>query len=229
MPNPSPFCGKVETYLRLAGHAYEVKTTPSPIGTPKGKLPLLIDGAHTIADSGMILQYLKNKMGDPLDAHLDAPTRGAAHAVRRMVEEHLYFVIVWVRWIDRGGWRHTNEALFGAMPAGFRHVAPNVLRRRVRQQLQAQGVGRHTPDEIFDLGVRDVAALGEFLGDKPFMLGERPRSLDATCYAFLASILGGFDSPLAEAVRSWPNLVAYEAQMQADLFPELATDGTAPS
>ena len=38
IPNLSPFCSKVETYLRMAGIPYEVADAIPPTA-PKGKLP----------------------------------------------------------------------------------------------------------------------------------------------------------------------------------------------
>ena len=50
IPNPSPFCTKVETYLRMAGIPYEVADAVPP-QAPKGKLPYITDGGRKIADS----------------------------------------------------------------------------------------------------------------------------------------------------------------------------------
>ena len=52
LPNPIPFCMKVETYLKLTGLPYEVKDT-DPRKAPLGKLPrryltLMIDGLRPV-------------------------------------------------------------------------------------------------------------------------------------------------------------------------------------
>ena len=44
VPNLSPFCCKLETWLRIAGIPYEVVDTPNPRNAPKGKLPFIEDG-----------------------------------------------------------------------------------------------------------------------------------------------------------------------------------------
>ena len=59
-------------------------------------------------------------------------------------------------------------------------------------------------------GCRDISAIADFLGDKPFMLGAQPTSLDATTYAFLANLLWApIDSPLREHARALPLVDAY--------------------
>ena len=51
LPNPSPFCMKLEVFLRLAEIPYEVVTWPDPRKAPKGKLPFIEHEGTRIADS----------------------------------------------------------------------------------------------------------------------------------------------------------------------------------
>jgi hypothetical protein len=43
LPNASPFCMKVETYLRMAGLPYERVNSGDVLRAPKGKLPVIDD------------------------------------------------------------------------------------------------------------------------------------------------------------------------------------------
>jgi glutathione S-transferase len=88
----SAFVTKVDAYLRLAKLPFKVVpfSMESFAAAPKGKLPFIIDGQETIADSSFIIDYLKKKYGDPLDARLDPAERAAGHAIKRMVEENFY-------------------------------------------------------------------------------------------------------------------------------------------
>ena len=90
----------------------------------------------------------------------------------------------------------------------------------MRGALDAQGTGRHTADEIDALGTADIDALAALLGDRPFFIGDRPASVDATIYAFVASI-GGFPAKirLGAAVAAHPNLVAYRTRMEDRFWP----------
>ncbi len=54
IPNLSPFCCKVETYLRMADIAFEIKAT-LPSNAPKGKLPYIEDGDFSLGDSAFII------------------------------------------------------------------------------------------------------------------------------------------------------------------------------
>ena len=90
LPNPSPFCMKVETYLRMVGLPYEVVNGTMPFKAPKKKLPYIEDGARIVADSGFIIDYLKKTYGDKLDQNLSPVELTTAHMLRRTFEESLY-------------------------------------------------------------------------------------------------------------------------------------------
>ena len=124
LPNASPFCMKVETYLRMCNLPYTTVNVLNPAKGPKGKLPHITDGANTVADSGLILDYLKATYGDKLDAGLDSRTRAEAHALRRLMEEHLYWCAVYDRWAVDENWALTKPAFFGACRRGCATWSP---------------------------------------------------------------------------------------------------------
>jgi glutathione S-transferase len=65
----------------------------------------------------------------------------------------------------------------------------------------------------------DVAALASVLDERAFVLGDKPRSVDATVYGFLSNIIDvPMTTSLSEAVRSFPNLVAYAERMRSRYY-----------
>ena len=91
--------------------------------------------------------------------------------------------------------------------------------------LKAVGMGRHSPEEIVELGAWSLTALSEMLGNKSFVMGHRPTSVDAVVFAMLAQILTPFfDSPLRRRAEALPNLVAYAERMMAGYYPEFAPE-----
>jgi glutathione S-transferase len=65
IPNTSPFCLKLETYLRMAQIPYTNKYVNDPRKSPKGKLPYILDDGKKIADSNLIIDYLQLKHNSP--------------------------------------------------------------------------------------------------------------------------------------------------------------------
>jgi glutathione S-transferase len=222
LPDTSPFVIKTEVQLKMAGLAYDRASTIPP-QAPNGKLPFINDHDEVVSDSTFIRAHIERKYGVDLDEGLDARQRAESWAIERLLEDHLYFAMVWFRWIDPEN--------FAKGPAHFADSAPEADRPKLRQDLQArkavelhaQGFGRHTPARIAELGVRSIDALSHLLGDKVFFMGETPSGVDATAFGVLAGVLTPFfDTPLRQLAETRPNLVAYVARMMQRYYPEQA-------
>ncbi len=214
LPNASPFCMKVETYLRMTGLPYETVNIDLR-KAPKGKAPYIEDAGRTVCDSGFIIEYLKATYGDPLDGKLSAEQRAISHVLRRMLEENLYWPVLYSRWFEPQGWALTRPAFFGGMPAPLKWVVPALARRAIRQELWGHGMGRHSREEIYAQGCADIDALAVWLGSRPFMVAEAPSSVDAVAYSFIANVLWApLDSPLRQRTASHPQLDAYCRRMK---------------
>ena len=146
--------------------------------------------------------------------------RARGTAVLRLLEDSLYWVLLYARWIDERGWPLTRPAFFGALPVPLRWFIPPIARRSLAQQLHAQGIGRLAPQEIYRIGEEDIDALSSMLGEQPYFLGMQPSSIDAAAYAFLANILDvPLETPLLQAARAHANLAAYCGRMRARYYP----------
>jgi glutathione S-transferase len=209
LSSSSPFCTKVETYLRLTGVSFRVVDGNLRLA-PKGKLPYIDDEGLIVADSGFIIEHVKQAHHRDLDADLDAPGRAMGHFLRRTVEEHLYWALIYARWIDDAGWVEQRKVLNRFVPAPARSWLPPLLRRGLRKSLRAQGIGRHSPAEIYTLGITDVDAIAAHLQGRDFLLGESPTSFDASVHAMCWHALKTpTDNPITRAVQRHPALVAY--------------------
>jgi glutathione S-transferase len=223
--DPSPFCLKLESFLRETKIAYEVvpfDRRRSFAKAPKGKLPFIEaeDGA-IVGDSTLIIARLSQQRGIDMDAPLDDRQRCISLAFRRMLDEHLYWVGVYSRWLDESGWSVIRQSFFAGVWRPLRPFAVAVARRRVARALHAQGTGRHSREEIYALGREDVQGLSRLLGDDAyFFAAERPTLLDLWVHAFVAEIVAPpIDSPLKTATLALPNLTDHSQRLQARLYP----------
>ena len=220
LPNASPFCMKVENYLRMAGLPYEIAPRASHFRAPKGKLPYIEDGGKVVADSSFIIEYLKSTYGNSLDAKLTPLEKAQAVALRRMMEENLYWALAYARWEEPRGWELTKQEFFKLVPALLRGLISALARRGVKKQMWGHGIGRHSADEVYHIGNTDITSLADFLGDKPYFMGDSPTSLDATAYAFLANIiLVPMESALKQHALKYPQLEAYCQRMRERYYP----------
>ena len=62
MISPSPFSVKSLALMELSGLAY-TRVHGDPRRTPKGKLPILVDGERVIADSDLFKPIWRRRMG----------------------------------------------------------------------------------------------------------------------------------------------------------------------
>jgi glutathione S-transferase len=209
----SPFCMKVEVYLKLAKLPY--KTVNGNVRkAPKGKLPFIVDDdGSVISDSSAIVAHLEKKHGQPLDKGLSSDERARAHVIKRTLEESLYFVAVWARWAEDEGFEVVRGA-FKGIPAPLRWVLVPAIRKNVVGITRAQGIGRHSRDEIYAFGKEDIDAVATMLGQNAFLLGDKLTTVDVSAYSFFASILRvPGPEPLKAAVRANPSIEPYVARV----------------
>lgn len=78
IPNISPFCCKLETWLRMTGIRYEVVDAPDPRKGPMSKVHFVDDGGVRLGDTTLIIKHLKKTRGVDPDAWLDERQRDLA-------------------------------------------------------------------------------------------------------------------------------------------------------
>jgi len=214
----SPFCIKVEAYLRMSELPFSIKFG-DPRKGPRKKVPWIADEGEIVSDSHHIIAHVCKKYGDKLDAKLTAAQVNRGHALRRMLEEGTYYTQVWLRWGDDAGWQHYLPVLRAMAPPVIGGLILGMFRRQYLKQLWVQGTTRHGKDEMFQIAIDDYRAIASELGDKPYLFGDEPSSVDATVFAFLCALLDfPSTSPLKEFVLGQPNLVAYKARIWDRFF-----------
>lgn len=221
LPSASPFVAKLETWLRMADIPYKRVVDPSKRGK-KGKFPWVrLDSGEELCDSSHIIARLTQDHGVSIDADLDAEQRARALLVQRMIEDHLYFAVVYLRWQDPEGWAQTRPVFFRGLPPVVSTLLPPFIRSATVKSLHGQGTGRHSRADV-EAGARaDLEALSTLLGDRPWLLGDSPHSIDALGTVTVDAILRAPSGGLAAHVEGLPNLVAYAARGRATWWPEL--------
>ena len=221
IPNLSPFCCKLETWLRITQIPYEVVDTPDPRKGPKGKLPFIEDGGERIADSSRIIEHLARTRGVDPDAGLDDGQQAIALLVQRTLEEHYAFVLAYTHLLRNEGFQHTRTR-FDSVPAIVRPLVSRMVQGQIRSLLWKQGVLRHSDEEIVAAAVRDWRAVLAVRSKGPFFFGDDVSGVDAIVFGTLATtVLTPIESPIRDFLRSQPGCVAYAERMRERFFPEL--------
>lgn len=222
LPDASPFVTKTEILLKMSGVPFE-RAKADFRKAPKGKIPYIRDGALLLGDSTFIRAHLEKTYGADFDKGLSAAERATAWAFEKMCEDHLYWAIVHARWMLTENFENGPKQFFDDAPALARPLIIAMIHRSVKSALKGQGMGRHTKEEIEALAIRDVDALAAFLGEKPWLMGERPCGADAAVWSSVASALCPvFTTPIRTAAEKHTNLVAYRDRGMKAWFPDLA-------
>ena len=223
LPSASPFVIKTDVQLKMSGLPYAYGEGGIPQNGPKGKIPWIEDDGQRIGDSTFIRDYLEKKYGVDLDAGLTQEQRARTWCVERMLEDHLYWALVRERWLDDANFAKGPSTFFDRVPEAIRDTMRRDTRERVKNNVFAQGLGRHAPEEIADLGARSIASLAVQIGDKPYLMGDKPCGADATAFAMTVSALTPFfNGPLRDAACLYPNLLSYTGRMMQHYYSEIA-------
>ncbi|XP_045463639.1 failed axon connections isoform X2 [Harmonia axyridis] len=194
LPSLSPYCLKVETWLRLAGIKYENVDHKLKYRSKKGQLPFVELNGEEIADSVIIIKELAARFNHDMDIALTAEQRNVAHAMISMIDNHLAWVVMWWRTkypdqVLKGYKVNLQHALGTRIPNGILNFCFKfAFGRKGSKKVKAQGIGVHSPEEINAFGQSDLKVLSDMLADKPFFFGDEPTTLDVVVFAHLAQI-----------------------------------------
>ena len=220
VPNLSPFCCKLETWLRIAGIPYEVVVEHDPRKGPKRKLPFIEDAGVRIADSSLIVEHLQRTRGIDPDVHLSASQRAISLLVQRTLEDHYAFVMAYTHLIRNEGLRHTR-ARFDVIPSMIRPFVARAVTQHIQKALWFQGILRHSHEDIMNAAIRDWRAVLAMMGEGPFFFGDEPTGVDAIVFGTLApTVLVPIESPVRDFLRSQAKCLDYTNKMLERFFPE---------
>jgi glutathione S-transferase len=213
----SPFCAKLEAYLRLTGRAYTTAKA-SPPRSPNGLVPYVARDGVVIADSADIIATLEAE-GPALDDDLVPAEIALSAELLGISEQGLYFALLYSRFTDDAGWAHQVGAVRAVLP-WFLGFMTGWIRRS--QRLKAAEHGCVDDASTYRKGGTDLERVSQVLGDQPFLLGEQPHVVDCSVWAnLLHACHTRSPNPLTDAVRADRRLMAYVQRMNEELELEV--------
>jgi len=213
VPCVSPFVTKAIYYLRMADIPHEVKVqdfSRLEQDAPYGKLPYIEDDGVKIADSTAIIGYVK-KYRD-LDRDATASEKAQMLAWNRTLDEHTYWcAVIQPRWCEE-----PNYEIYVPLIAGVKRVPPEVrraideFRQKILSEFVGHGMGRLPSEVVYERAREDMDALAEFLGTKPYFMGDKLLSIDANVLSMLNHVIYcPFSFPAKDHALGKRNLVNY--------------------
>lgn len=226
LPSASPFCLKVETFLRLAEIKYENVDHKMKYKSKKGQLPFVELNGREIADSDIIVKELSQHFNKDLDANLTAEQKTVSHAMESMLNNHTSWVVRWWRYNNpteflKASQMDMKKTLNSRLPNSLLNVLFRIGFKSNVKMVVGHGIGHHTTEEIYDFGKSDLKALSELLGTKDYFFGTEPHLLDITAFAHLCQFIyipfGGMKEWMETET---PNLIALVDRIKNRAFPD---------
>jgi glutathione S-transferase len=199
---------KVYAFLRLAGVPFAHEHVLDASAAPRGQLPYIVDDGLTLGDSEAIIAHVIRKHGLTIDAGVTQAQRDTNLLITRMLDD-LYWVISYSRWKDERIFPLFRDAFMAQHP-GTEAAALDKARDYNAQRYHFQGIGRYAPDDAYARGVADLDVLARLVPAQGFLHGDRPTSIDAGIYGFVANIhFYAIDTPLKRCASSHASLIRH--------------------
>lgn len=214
IPSESPFCLKLLTWMKIAGVPFDVSALRGPAKSKSGKAPYILrEDGTCLEDSSRIIETLTREHGVTLDAERTPEQHASMVMAQRMLESHLYFVVLLHRWRDN--WPAIRAAYFeGTIPAPVLWAVGPFIRRATVRQAHGQGLGKMPWEQAVAEAVADLGALSTVLGNDEFFFGS-PGLMDAIAYGSLENIhREPLEGPLKDALHSHANLMGWLERMR---------------
>lgn len=219
----SPYCLKVETYLRVMNIDYEAVEHFSLLERfSRHKLPVIQYNQELIQDSAAIIKFLEEKVvpngshhNKAADHDLTEKEEDTSTMVKLVAENGLGPLVTCLRWKSELGWPGFKKAMFGGLPFPLSIIFPFVARRNTIKMLISGGVGRYSDEDIIAQCSELLAVLSRLLGKNKFMLGDKFHTVDASVYGALYQFITfELDTPIHRIARSHDNLVSYVKRIE---------------
>lgn len=185
-PSLSPFCEKLEAFMRLAQIPYKRHVCNSPMMSPTGRLPLIIHNGQCIADSELIIEYLTGAFQVGMDASLTKEQRATAQAVRVALDYAILPAIERTIYCENPRPYITFAVEGIKLPQFLTPVICAIVAGSLKRHFRITGLGAYSREQYEELLNRNVEALIGMLDNNDYLLGTpAPTSVDCAVYGAL--------------------------------------------
>ncbi|TFL01769.1 hypothetical protein BDV98DRAFT_68738 [Pterulicium gracile] len=236
-PSPSGYCQKLEAFFRAQpslSNVYIHVPLDQPSKAPKGKLPyiVLINGTGTpltLPDSQFIINhFISTGLTPSLDASLTPSQRAESKAFQVWTDDLAYPAVAFTRFGDTYPANYDKIYNSIALPsvlnyAPFKPMIMWNMRRHLQGWLWAQGVGRHTKEEVESIILEWVQAIQAKVGEHGewFHRTKQPTQVDVVLTSFLMHYVGMVYNPeTVGMIREEKGVVRYTIRAVELWFPE---------
>ncbi|XP_034017678.1 failed axon connections homolog [Thalassophryne amazonica] len=223
-PSLSPFCLKMETYLRMLDLPYQNYFDGKL--SPQGKMPWIEYNQERVSGTEFIIDFLEERLSVSLNKSLTPQEKAMSRAITKMVEEHFYWTIAYCQWVDN--LEETQKILSISRPLSdlLRWILSHLTGGIVKREMYGHGIGRFSREEVYALMEKDMRTLAILLGDKKYIMGSKLSTVDATVFSHLAPAMWTLPGTHPERLIKGEliNLAMYCERIRRRFWPEWFVD-----
>ncbi|KAK6738711.1 hypothetical protein RB195_020677 [Necator americanus] len=219
LPNLSPFCLKVETFLRVNGIKYEVIGTFRKYRSSRGLLPFIELNGKRIEDSQVIIWELQKHF--KLEDGLTGSERGTARALERMVDVSTFYAMLYDKSVINAP-AFMSRAVTGIpLPAFLSNWLAKRFSETIRKRVNGV-LGGLPREDLKELLRRDIRAIDDILQDKKFLFGGKMTVTDCAVFGQLSTT---FFLPYRQLITDlledeFPRVRHYLQRIRRHYYPE---------
>ncbi|XP_055046250.2 failed axon connections homolog [Misgurnus anguillicaudatus] len=224
VPSLSPFCLKIETYLRMADLPYQNYFDGKL--SPQGKMPWIAYNQEQVCGTDFIIDFLEEKLGVNLNSNLSPQEKAISRAITKMVEEHFYWTIAYCQWVDNVEETQKMLATNGPLSDLLKWILSQVTGGIVKQEMYGHGIGRFSKEEVYTQMEKDMRTLATLLGNKKYLMGPEISTVDAAVFGHLAQAMWTLPGTRPEQLikGEFINLAMYCERIRRKFWPEWFVD-----
>uniref|UniRef100_A0A0N5ARX1 Thioredoxin-like_fold domain-containing protein n=1 Tax=Syphacia muris TaxID=451379 RepID=A0A0N5ARX1_9BILA len=223
IPSFSPYCLKLETWLRMANIKYENVDCGWFTRSCEGTLPFLEYNGREYPDSSLAIRDMSAIcLKEPLESHLTEQQVAAARAFEKLAECSLFPTVAYMRFAEHAGEfvEQIPDKYFGTITVFIRWFMKKTLTAQVLKAMKVVGIGKHSRDEVVNIAADDLRAISVYMGQKPYLTGFKPGKADAALFGVLAQIVySPFELPQKTLITNeLTNLKEYCDRIKSTFF-----------
>lgn len=224
LPNLSPFCMKVETWLRMSDINYEIPKCSFTLRSKEGTMPFVEFNGKEYFDSSFILRDVDELIKHTsLDDHLSAEQKSTSRAFEAMTEKSMAISAWFYRMENVEKLLDLfDPKIFGLFGSLFKMIDSKFYASALLKRISGSDIGFHSREDIIKIGSEDLKAISKYLGNKHYFHGFKPTKVDACIFSNLCQIYyAPYTSEHRDLIeKECKNLVEYIERIKNRFWPD---------
>ncbi|GFN75389.1 metaxin-1 [Plakobranchus ocellatus] len=194
LPSVDPHCLAVLAYCKYSGVPVEVNKTGNPWSSPTGNFPVLRHRGETYCKITDIFNYLRKEHWGS-DFELSTKQSADVVAFSALLEEKLLPALLHLWWMDDKTFIDVTRPWYSrAIPFPLSLFLPGRTQKKAELRVNLTKGGENisemeTETKVYKEAKECLNLLSYKLGEKQYMFGRLPSSLDALVFGYLAPLL----------------------------------------